>query len=278
MIIKLIGLVAFLFLASCSRTDLALEYADTFLAYELKSQFDFEGSQKKDIENLSASFIQDLKKELLPEVVLEMQEIEKEFLALSAASTEQAEWQKWVLQRNQKFKKLGQKSFLLLDRQRDAFVNTMQERNWVEFKNEFSEQNKKILKEKNESRMQSTLERFVGDLNKEQESLVKQYASKNLYSPEDRVENRKQTLMQIDQKVQPFSSEKLNSALQNFFKNNQDFGSPEVKTKIELLATARAEVISGILKTLSKKQSENLLKNWRNLQKDLQEVIKKAQK
>ena len=55
-----------LLLNACSRVDIALNWADTFLYYELKGELDFKGPQKKILEKSTDQFVIDAKKDWIP--------------------------------------------------------------------------------------------------------------------------------------------------------------------------------------------------------------------
>ncbi|MFP5519426.1 MAG: hypothetical protein ACLGGX_05950 [Bdellovibrionia bacterium] len=70
-------IIVILVLSACSRTDLALRFADDVLAYEINSQFDFVSSQKVVANKTSEEFVLELKKAMLPYLVQEIQEAKK---------------------------------------------------------------------------------------------------------------------------------------------------------------------------------------------------------
>ncbi|MFN9066708.1 MAG: hypothetical protein ACK5V3_05725, partial [Bdellovibrionales bacterium] len=140
------GALSFLLLISgCSQTDLALRYADQFIAWELKDQFGFTGAQKQKIDELSKQGLSQLKKEFLPEVIEEMTLVKAEFLQKNWSEQNTEEGARFLNEKRLKFKILGQKSLKIISRQTSEFASATQEKNWQIFLKNFKEKNQEIL-------------------------------------------------------------------------------------------------------------------------------------
>lgn len=265
----------FLTIVSCSRTDLAFHYADTFLAYEIKDQFDFSGTV---VDGISTQFVSDVRKEFLPQLISEMQKVQLEFEQMQTDQSTQKSWADWILKKTYDFRNLGYQSVLLLDRQSPAFSKLMKSNNWEEFKKNFEKKNKKLEKEKPESRLKKTLDDFLGSLTKEQEKQIKEFLKNHPTDPVDRAINRRTTLNQFEAKMTQFSSENFKKAASDFLQNPQNYGDPVIQEKIKVRTAALSETLGFVLQSLTPEQTKKLKKTWNKYLTDFSEIHQKAVK
>lgn len=267
--------LSFSLFIGCSRTDLAFHYADTFLAYEIKDQFDFQGTV---VDGISTQFVTDVRKEFLPQLVAEMQKAQLEFEQLQTEQSPQKKWSEWILKKTYDFRNLGYQSILLLDRQTASFSKLMKFNNWEEFKKNFEKKNKKLEKEKPESRLNKTLDDFLGSLTKEQEKQIKEFLKNYPTEPADRAINRRATLNQFEAKMTQFSSENFQKAATDFLQNPQNYGDSKIQEKIKVRAAALSETLGFVLQSLTPEQTKKLKKTWNKYLTEFSEIQQKAVK
>lgn len=262
-------------LVGCSRTDLAFHYADTFIAYEIKDQFDFGGTV---VDGISTQFVTDVRKEFLPQLTAEMQKVQLEFDQMQAQPTDQKKWSEWILKRTYDFRNLGYQSILLLDRQSAAFSMLMKANNWKEFKKNFERKNKKLEKEKPESRLPKTLDDFLGSLTKEQEKQIQEFLKNHATDPVDRALNRRAAFSQFETKMTQFSPENFQKAASDFLRNPQNYGDPVAQERFKARAAAQSETLGFVLQSLTTDQTKKLKKNWNKYLTEFSEIHQKAVK
>jgi len=262
-------------LVGCSRTDLAFHYADTFIAYEIKDQFDFGGTV---VDGISTQFVTDVRKEFLPQLTSEMQKVQLEFDQMQAQPTDQKKWSEWILKKTYDFRNLGYQSVLLLDRQSAAFSGLMKAKNWEEFKKNFERKNKKLEKEKSESRLPQTLDDFLGSLTKEQTKQINGFLQSHPSDPTDRVINRRTAFSQFEAKMAQFSPENFQKAASDFLQNPQNYGDPAAQERMKARTITLSETLGFVLQSLTTDQTKKLKKNWNKYLTEFSEIHQKAVK
>ncbi len=267
--------LSFSIFIGCSRTDLAFHYADTFIAYEIKDQFDFGGTV---VDDISTQFVTDVRKEFLPKLTTEMQKVQIEFDQMQSEQSPQKKWSEWILKKTYDFRNLGYQSILLLDRQSAAFSKLMKVKNWEEFKKNFEKKNKKLEKEKPESRLNKTLDDFLGSLTKEQEKQIEEFLKKYPTDPTDRAINRRATLSQFEVKMTQFSPENFQKAASDFLQDPQNYGDLAVQEKMKARVAALSETLGFVLQSLTPDQTKKLKKTWNKYLTEFSEIHQKAVK
>ena len=268
-------LISLSLLVGCSRTDLAFHYADTFIAYEIKDQFDFGGTV---VDGISTQFVTDVRKEFLPQLTSEMKKVQLEFEQLQAQPTDQKKWSEWILKKTYDFRNLGYQSVLLLDRQSAAFSGLMKAKNWEEFKKNFEKKNKKLEKEKPESRLPKTLDDFLGSLTKEQTKQIDGFLKSHPSDPTDRVINRRTAFSQFEAKMTQFSPENFQKAASDFLQNPQNYGDPAAQERMKARTITLSETLGFVLQSLTTDQTKKLKKNWNKYLTEFSKIHQKAVK
>jgi hypothetical protein len=241
---------------SCSRVDLALRWADTFLYYELKSVFDFGGKQKPIVESVSDSLVAEIKKDWLPIVSARFNTLSEK---VDVKSKEEI---KNILDSEVEFvQERLKKMYLIAAGQISALAKTVSEENWTYFKEEFEEKNEGILSEEPENKIQDILENFLGRLSKEQKELIKNWIKQNPSDLKLRVENRRHIITQINSKVAPWSADKWSEAILVWLKDPQAMNLPAYETYLKKRTESVVALLVDVLYIMSDEQRKDLKEN-----------------
>lgn len=268
--LKIYFLTLFLLLFSaCSQTDLALRYADQFIAWELKDQFGFRGEQKQKIDELSKKTLNQLKKDFLPDIIEELKAIKLEFSNRDWAVQSVEDGARFVNEKRLKLKKLGLKSLQLLSQNVPEFAELTEEKNWQIFVKNFRDKNTEIAESKTKSRFPQLLDRFLGDLTSEQEKILKSNAEALKVDPLLRVKNREKILEQLNLRLAPFSKEAFSRTLTDFFTNSEKWNDSTVSMAQEQRVEKQMQLLAEILKMMTPKQKKNVLAEWEDIIQDL---------
>jgi hypothetical protein len=269
------ALFLFLFVfTGCSRADLALRYADQFMAWELKDQFGFNGSQKQKIDELSKQTLVYLKRDFLPELISELKSVKSDFLAKDWRQISPEEGARFLNEKRLKFKSLGQKSLKIIAQKSPEFAALTNEKNWKTFVKSFNEKNREILKSKPKSRFPELVDRFLGDLSKEQEELIKAHESDLKPDPALRIKNRETTLSRFNELLTPYSSEAFSQALFDFFTHTEKWNDNLALQAQEIRHEKQMQILAQVLKLISSKQKKILIEEWDDLIQDLENGAK----
>lgn len=258
-----------LILNSCSRVDLAIKWADTFLYYELKSIFDFEGKQKAVVETATDDLVAEMKKDWLPAIA-------DRFQALSEkVDLKNPEDIRGVLENEVAFiTEHLKKMYLLVGNQVPAIARVIHGDNWTSFKDEFEEKNLEILDNKDKSKLEDNIERFLGDLSQTQQKLIRDWLKENPPNASLRVENRRHIIKEMDIKVTPWTSEKWSDVILTWLKDPEILNLPSYKSAIKKRTDSMILLLVDVLKSMSDEQRGTLKNNLL----DWKEKIRKASK
>lgn len=259
-------------LISCSRTHLALRFADDVIAYEISDQFDFSGIQDQASEKISEEFISDLKKELIPFLVEEIKKASVKAQVVPALAVEvyEVEIKKVLVSFEEKMKSLQP----LFKRYMLEIVEQINEENWRHYLAEFEKKNTKILKEKRNSRLKSQLERFFGRLTEEQMNLVEEFETKNQFDVNIRVANRQATIKRFQAEIGPsFSKEKLKEVSEKWLNSPGSFGDSNAQAFYDQRHIALVSLVAKILHQKTEKQTKHLVGELSKIEKDLFESL-----
>jgi hypothetical protein len=251
-------------ISSCSRVDLALKWADTFLYYELKSEFDFAGKQKPIVESVSNTVVAELKKDWLPTAAMRFK-ILSEKVDLKSKEDIKAVLESEVAFIQDHLKKM----YAIAAGQVPNITKTITEENWTYFKEEFEEKNEDVLSEEPENKIQENLEAFLDSLTKEQKELIKVWTKENPSNVKLRVENRRHIMNQINAKVTPWSADKWNDAILAWIKDPQAMNLPAYETYLKKRTDSMIALLVEIFSTVTDKQRKNLKENLLDWHKKL---------
>lgn len=261
-----------LFFTSCSRTQVALRLADDFLAYEISDQFELSGIKEDQIEKLSEDFVKELKVAVVPLLIQEIQVFQK-LLKEDKKSSEKI----YQEQLSASLKGFEEKIKILqpvFQKYSQSVVSELEKENWNSFLKEFEKRNQKILKEKDQQRMQKNLERFFGKLNQDQIRLVTNFYIEHPLSSEIRVANRRATLASFNKQMgSEFNQEKLKRITQEWVKDPDAFGDPRAAAFYAERREKIIQVIAQILFLRTQKQEEHVLEKLVQIEQDLQEAL-----
>lgn len=259
-------------LISCSRTHLALRFADDVIAYEISDQFDLSGIQDEASEKISEEFVSDLKKELIPHLIEEMKKasLRVQVKPNLAAEVYEAEIKTILLNFEEKMKSLQP----LFKKHMLEIVDQISEENWKHYLVEFEKKNDEILKEKRKSRLKSHLERFFGRLTEEQKKLMEDFEANSKFDVNIRISNRQATIKRFQAEMGPsFSKEKLKEVSAKWLSSPGSFGDPNAQAFYDQRRSALVSLVAKILHQRTEEQTQHLVGELSKIEKDLFESL-----
>jgi hypothetical protein len=238
------------FSTGCSRTDLALKFADTFVALEIKDQFDLSGKQKDKAEEISKNLIVDIKKEFLPLISAELLKISKEVDSLDPAQAKP-----YFSAKAETFRNIGIQFYPIVARRVPAFAEILTEKNWKAFKENCEEKNRQILSEKTQnSRTTDNLEFFIGSLTPEQEKFVDELIQRFPRNSSLRAQNRSHSLNEFEKMMGPFSSENFKKSSLHFLESPRKYQLKDNEEAWLAREKAIIDLLESIFKTMTPRQ------------------------
>ncbi len=192
MLIRIITLLVFISLSTCSSIKLTYQYADWILLYKLKNYVDLTGDQKEWVETELNTLIQWHTRIELPKYILILDELKKDI----QDDTIQAKWDSYRQQYRVRQTVLleqiiGSLSDILL-RISPEQLKDLRENLQEENEEEFEEKNMPVeeRKEKRTERYLDNYEDWLGSLSDEQELKIKEFGSTLPLTAELHFENR----------------------------------------------------------------------------------------
>lgn len=256
MYLRITFMLLSIMISSCSRVDIAINWADTYLYYELKSQFDFSGVQNENTEKAADEFIASIKKEWLPIVAQQLRGI-----ADRVESIPNDELKSYLRKESDGFGVHLKTLLMLAANQVPNLEKTITSKNWTYFKSKFEKKNSEILKDTVKNRMEENIELFMGPLSDSQSKLIQKWITDNPPNNLLRVENRRHIMSLLDAKLNPWSPEKWRQVVVEWAKNSDNFELTSYKEWRLKRISATLDLIEELFKSLSSKQKVILKKN-----------------
>ncbi len=263
--LKLFLSFAFFILTSCSPTELAINWADTFLAWKINSQFDFSGEDKKTVKTESTRFVTKIKRERFPLISQALHESGIELKSLNWNST--TEIQSWVERKTAWSDRFI--SGLASDVEPFAvrISNLVKKDNWEHFLENFESENQKISKEKSrcEDKFRDNIEPWLGGLNQTQKNSVQKFCETRKKNPEVRIRNRMHLLEVFRSWAEPqgeFDSAAFTEATKKWVRNYRSLNNQEAQENLKASETALIKALSEILSASSDSQRKKLIDSF----------------
>ena len=260
---------SFIFLVGCSRNQMVLRFADTYVAYKINSEFEFQGAEKKEIRSIVAEIVGEFKTESLPVFAEFNGKLKAEFSGLQGSSAQI--YLKWLKEKNSELGELFKKQSPVLEKRIDRFSKVVTERNWKAFQINFEEANLKMLKEglkekPESSRVLENIEDFWGELSQEQIAKVNEYMTRYPLNPELRVKNRRHQMKLFNEKIgDSFSSEKFSEVLRTWLGSPEAWSEPEYKKEIDQRRDDLLVLLSELLATSTPDQKKHIISVFEDL-------------
>ena len=199
---KYILVFACMLITACSQTKIAVQWADTFLAWEINDTFDLDSTQKKQVRPEIDEALRVTKKELFPEysrVLLAGK------LALEKSTT-LAEAEKTVASLSEQLNGLIKSTLKKVKPQILKISDQIEIKNWEEFKDEYQDRTEDLAEKKGDynDKFKSRMEDWVGALHSTQIKSIEDFKRINPFPSAERIANRTGALEKFEKKVKPF--------------------------------------------------------------------------
>ncbi len=276
--LSLTGLVASctFWVSGCSKTEWIVQWSDTFLAWKINEQFEFEGEAKKKVKEQTTLLIQDLRRKQFAKIAA--------FFRMSADEITNLNFQQetavrtWVDSKMKTsevfFNSLPQE----LEPHATAIAGLIDKNHWQIFLQNFEKENKRILKSgsKCSDKMTEQMEDWLGSLNDSQEESLKRFCSTRKDSQEVRVRNRQHLLKNFRQNLESPSSDwnsaHLQKTVQKWLHSYPELQLPEAREKWKNSREELIQSFTQILMKSSPKQREHFQNQLRNRAQSLQKL------
>ncbi len=249
-----------LFTSSCSRIDLAVYFADTYVVNKADDYFDLAGDQKKWLKSALKADINKVKRIIFPQLGHELLRV------ADILNTNRMVDQEAVYVSYQRVKKLVYEGARIFAPNAALFSEKLSSRQIVVFQKEMDEKlidlRKDDTEKNNYKKMKKNFETWIGHLTSEQKKSLENFVRETPSMTREKIFNR-QTMSHDFVKAFP---NKISRAqyVRNVFTQYEKMRNPDYSILTEAYNKRVAEFVTVFLNELRAGQRENLVSNLRD--------------
>ncbi|MGZ3788991.1 MAG: DUF6279 family lipoprotein [Bacteriovorax sp.] len=244
---------------SCSRIDLAANWADNYITHQLDHYFDLDSLQSKFVRKALKEDVDKIKKNIFPRVAQEMQKVEEEVLSLSSWSAER------VTFHEVNFKKIFYDGLMFFEPTAVELSQKLRNEQLQSFKKEFDSKTKDLEKEagdiissreKRFEKSRKMIESWIGNLTPEQRKELQNFCQLNPLPLKEQVDNREKLSRQFIESFSDLSKRK--KFVSDLFVNYERMRDTNYAKAIEEDQQIYFGVIASILNKMTSEQRKHL--------------------
>lgn len=257
----LLSLFCFFGIISCSRLDIAVNWADTYIVSQVDDYFDLSSQQNKDLKASLTNDLRDIRSNQFPKWSKTLRQFEKEIRANALTEASFAKYYRDTLVVTQQlmplFSDTAVRFVASVSRdQLEHFERTLRKKN---IENEEKIQNRE--KSRNESRKKYLrwIEMWIESLTKDQEQLLNQHLNNSPFPTEALIKNRTHVLEKfIEASKSPAS---LQNFVRKYYSDKNQFADPDYLQALTAYQANLEKFSYQLLMSLSEKQKSFLCEN-----------------
>lgn len=266
-------LILFLLLpVSCSRIDVAANFADTYITSQLDKYFDINNIQSHFIKKNLKEDIKAVKRIIFPRAADELEKILKE-------AEEIKTWEKEIFLSHEKaMKEIFYSSVKIFERSAVGFAEQLTPAQLEAFQKEFKEKTDDIqelvkdpqeAREKRYEKMKKYIEGWVGNLTPEQKNDLFHYSQQNLFPHSEQIRNREKLVRGFAEAFP--DKEKRKNYVSQLFLNYENLRDPDYAKLIEADQDKMIIFLVRIANKMSEEQRDHLRRTLKDRIKQLRD-------
>lgn len=266
-----LGLLCFTGIVSCSRLDIAVSWADTYIVSQVDDYFDITSTQSKALKESLKNDITKVRHEQFVLWATELRRFEKEVREETLTAESFHDYFEKTLQTSKKIQPYFADSAVKFistatPAQLEHFERTLRKKN--------VEDEKKIQngqKARNEARKKYLrwVEMWIESLTKDQYQLLDQHLNDNPFPALEQIKNKNYVLEKFHEARK--SPESLKNFVRNYYNNKYQYADPEYQKALTKYQAELEKFILSLIKSLNEKQkkllSESLISKASSLEK-----------
>ncbi|WII73638.1 DUF6279 family lipoprotein [Bdellovibrio sp. 22V] len=262
--------------SACSRLDLAVNWADTFLAAKVDDYFDISSEQKKELKKYLQADFKRLKNELLPQWMDEISKFKSDVAQGSLTKNRVELYFNTVMKNVSSF--TGHFSETAVSFMASVDSNQLNHFNKA-FRDKAKEDHEKISdtqKYRNNLRDKyyKYFEMFLGDLTAEQKNLIEKHLNETPYPAALKLKN-KEHVFQTFLKERG-SPEQIALFVKNYSAHPEQYSLPEYKQAYQQYQQSLEKLVVQVLTSLNANQKAELLNNLSEKLAQLERIRKRG--
>jgi hypothetical protein len=268
-------LVCLLGTLSCARLDIAVTWADTYIASQVDDYFDLNSQQNKDLKGSLKKDIRKIRKEQFTQWAVGLRRFRKDFLENTL--TEES-FHKYFAETLEKTRMLQS----YFTNTAVNFISTTSPAQLAHFEqtirrkgveNEEKIQNSEQARKENRKNYLRWTELWIDSLSKEQEQLLNQHLNDHPFPAQAQIKSKNHTLEQFHEARK--SSEDLKNFVRNYYDYKNPSADPEYRQALNSYHAELEKFLFQLIKSLNEKQRKLLPENLSEKASSLEKLAAK---
>jgi len=258
---SLLALVCLCGVLACSRLDIALSWADTFIVSQVDDYFDITSSQKKELKESLKKDIAKVRKEQFDVWATEMRKFEKNLREGTLTAGAFHSYFEKTINTSRTIQPYFTDSAVKFissatSQQLEHFERTLRKKN---IDDEKKIQSGKKTRDESRKKYLRWVDMWIGSLSKEQEELLNQHLTNHPFPAAALLKNKKYVLEKFTEARK--SPEGLKNFVRSYYSDKYKHADPEYLSALTSYQTGLEKFMFELLQTLSEKQKKHLSEN-----------------
>lgn len=257
----LLALLCLVGIVSCTRLDIAVSWADTYIVSQVDDYFDITSTQSKD---LKASLKKDIAKVRTEQFMIWAAELRRFEKDLSEDRLDEQTFHDYFVKTLETSKKIqpyfSDTAVKFISSaspaQLEHFERTLRKKN---IENEKKIQDGKKARYETRKKYLRWVDMWVDSLTKDQEQLLNQHLTDVPFPALAQIKNRNYTLEKFHEARK--SPEGLKNFVRNYYNNKYQYADPEYRQALQNYQTELEKFMFSLIKSMNDKQKKHLSEN-----------------
>lgn len=257
----ILGLLCFTGIVSCTRLDIAISWADTYIASQVDDYFDITSTQSKELKTSLKNDITRVRKEQFGIWAEEMRRFEKTVREGTLTEESFHTYFEKTLNTSRQIQPYFTDSAVKFistatPAQLEHFERTLRKKN---IEDEQKIQNGEKARNESRKKYLRWVEMWIDSLSKDQEQLLNQHLNNDPFPALAQIKNKNYVLERFSEARK--SPEGLKNFVRNYYNNKYQFADPEYQKSLTTYQARLEKFMYELLKSLNEKQKKLLSEN-----------------
>lgn len=248
-------------LTSCSRLDVALSWADTYIAAKVDDYFNLSSRQNKELKQALRTNIRQIRKSKFPEWAQTLRQIAREIHDHPLNEAVVDKYFRQILLVTDSLQPAFTETAVHFigearPEQLEHFERTVHQKN---IEDEKKIQNSQKARDENRKKYLRGIELWIDSLSKEQDQLLNRHLNENPFPARALIKNRNQVLEKFSASKK--SPEALKDFVRSYYTDKNQYADPEYREALRNYQTNLEKFTYQLLKSLNEKQKKSLCDN-----------------
>lgn len=243
---------------SCSKLDVAVSWADTYIVSQVDDYFDIKSTQRKDLKESLKKDIDKIRKEQFPVWAAELRRFEKDVREDTLNEASFHDYFEKTLDTSKKIQPYFADTAVKFistttPAQLEHFERTLRKNN---VEDEKKIQNGKKTRNETRKKYLRWVEMWIDSLSKDQDQLLNQHLDENPFPALALVKNKNYVLEKLHEARK--SPESLKNFVRNYYHNKYQYADPDYQKALVSYQAGLEKFIYSLIKSMNEKQKKLL--------------------